>query len=297
MTSGIRDVQGFWNANPCGSKTVGTEIGSPGFFLDYERHRYATEPYIRELLDLEGVKGKRVVEIGCGMGTDGVQFSQAGAVYTGIDLTPAGASLTYRNHTLRGLPARAVVSSAEQLGIASDSVDLVYSHGVIHHTPAIERAVDEIWRILKPGGRVHLMLYHRHSFNYYVSIMVLRRLGAVLLLLPGGMRLAHRLTGESLDYLDIHRRRLQDQGARYLFGPDWLNRNTDGPENPLARVYSRRTARRLLRRFADFRFAVVCLNRRHVPLIGRHLTPALEARLGSRLGWHLHIFARKRSES
>ncbi|HEX2450380.1 MAG TPA: class I SAM-dependent methyltransferase [Gemmatimonadales bacterium] len=295
MTAGLKDVQTFWDANPCGAGTVAAEPGTLEFFLQYERYRYADEPYIQELLDLDGVRGKRVVEIGCGLGTDGVQFTRAGALYAGVDLTPVGARLTYRNHALRGLPARTVTASVEDLGIASSSIDLVYSHGVLHHTPGIDRAVDEIWRILRPDGRLHLMLYHKHSFNYLVSIQVLRRLGALMLVLPGGMRLAHRLTGEPVANLDVHRRRLREQRLHYLFGPEWLSRNTDGPDSPLARVYSRRTARALLRRFTDFRFVVTCLNRRHLPLVGQHLPRSAERWLAARAGWHLHVFARKRS--
>jgi SAM-dependent methyltransferase len=296
VTAGLKDVQTFWDAHPCGAGNVPAEPGTLEFFLQYERYRYADEPYIRDLLDLDAIRGRRVVEIGCGLGTDGVQFTRAGAIYTGVDLTPAGARLTYRNHVLRALPARTINASVEDLGIASSSIDLVYSHGVLHHTPGIERAVDELWRILKPDGRLHLMLYHKHSFNYLVSIQVLRRLGALMLLAPGGMRLAHRLTGEPLANLDVHRRRLRERRLRYLFGPEWLSRNTDGPDSPLARVYSRRTAAALLHRFTDFRFVVTCLNRRHLPLVGRHLPRPVEDWLASRLGWHLHVFARKRGE-
>lgn len=293
MTARLEEVQRFWDANPCGSATVDAERGTLEFFLDYERHRYATEPYILDLLDLADVAGRRVVELGCGMGTDGTRFTRAGAVYTGVDLTPAGARLTRHNHLLRGLPARTIAGSGEDLPIASGSIDLVYSHGVIHHTPRIERAVNEIHRILRPGGRVHLMVYHQDSFNYRISIQLLRRLGALLLLAPWGLRLAHRLSGEAEQNLRIHRDRLRSGRAGYLFGPEWLSRNTDGPGNPLSRVFSRKTARALLHDFVDVRFAVACLNRRHVPLLGRYLSPHLERRIAARWGWHLHVFATK----
>ena len=227
------------------------------------------------------------------MGTDGVQFARAGAKYVGVDLTPAGAALTYQNLALRGLPACAFVGSAETLPLADASVDLIYSHGVIHHTPSTEKAIHENWRVLKPGGRLHLMVYHKNSYNYYVSIMLLRRLGAILLLLPGGLQLAHRLTGEPIENLQIHRRRLRHRGVRYLFGPEWLSRNTDGPNNPLSRVYTRRTAKLLLHMFGDLRFEVVNINKRHIPLIGSRLSVSTERKLASVMGWHLHIFAKK----
>ena len=116
---------------------------------------------------------------------------------------------------------------------------------------------------------------------------------SLLLLAPGGIRLAHRLSGEAEQNLMIHRDRLHSRGAGYLFGPEWLSRNTDGPGNPLSRVFSRKTARALLHDFVGVRFAVACLNRRHVPLLGRYLSPRLERRVAARWGWHLHVFATK----
>lgn len=291
MTVEIEQVRTFWNENPCGSKTVDAPMMSREFFLDYERQRYATEPYILEFLGRDDVRGKRVVEIGCGMGTDGVQLVRAGADYTGVDLTPMGALLTRTNLGMRGLRGTTVNASAERLPFADASVDFIYSHGVLHHTPDIDRAVAEIRRVLKPGGRIHLMLYHRRSYNYYVSILVLRRLGALLLLAPGGVPLAHRLTGEPVENLEVHKTRLRTDGLRSLFGPEWLNHNTDGAESPLARVYTRRTAQALLQGFSKGEFGIANINKRHLPLIGKHLPRAVEAWLGRFFGWHLHVFA------
>jgi hypothetical protein len=107
------------------------------------------------------------------------------------------------------------------------------------------------------------------------------------------VQFASRLSGESPANLEIHKGRLRAHGLSYLFGPDWLNRNTDGPENPLARVYSKRTARELLAGFTDFRFQVVNINRRHVPVVGPLMSARMERWLAARYGWHLHIFARK----
>jgi SAM-dependent methyltransferase len=291
MTTHLEHVRDFWNENPCGSKTVDAPFMSPEFFFDYERKRYETEPYIREFLAADDVRGKRVVEIGCGMGTDGVQLAKAGADYLGVDLTPMAAKLTHTNFSVRGLPGRVVNASVERLPLADGSVDFVYSHGVIHHTPDIERAVSEIRRVLRPGGRIHLMLYHRHSYNYYVSILLLRRLGALLLLAPGGVGLARRLTGEPVENLEIHKTRLKSQGIGYLFGPQWLSYNTDGAQSPLARVYSRGGAKELLQGFAEFQFRVANINKRHLPIVGSFLPRAIEAWLGRSMGWHLHIFA------
>lgn len=288
-----KNVQSFWNTTPNGSLTVSEEIGTPQFFFEYERHRYATEPYILELMELDHVRGKRVLEIGCGMGTDGVQFAKAGADYIGMDLTPNGAGLTNRNLAMRGLAGRAITGDAEHISLPDSSVDLVYSHGVLHHTPNIDNAVREIWRVLKPGGELHIMVYHKRSFNYYGSILFFRRIGALILLFPRGVELVHELTRESISNLRLHRERIRKGGLGYLFGKEWLSRNTDGADNPLSRAYTRQQSKALLLGFTDFRFRVVNLNKRHLPFLGGFLPANIERLLAERVGWHLHIFARK----
>jgi len=287
----LNEVLDFWNANPCGANAVGSPMMTPQFFAEYEQHRYKTEPYILDLLANDDVAGKRVIEVGCGIGTDGVQLVKKGARYLGIDLTPMGALLTRRNILTRGLSGATLNTSVEALPLADNSVDFVYSHGVIHHTPDIDRAVAELHRVLVPGGRIHLMVYNKNSFNYWISIGILRRLGALLLLLPGGVRFASWLSSEPVENLGIHRERFRSQGLRYIFGKDWLNRNTDGAMSPLARVYSRKTAKTLLRGFTEFRFEVANINKRHLPLIGRFLPRRVEDWLGRHFGWHLHIHA------
>lgn len=293
MRTEIHDVESFWCENLNGAQMVEEQPDIPAFYLSYERHRYQSEPYNLEQLDLDRVAGKTVVEVGSGLGTDGTGLARAGANYIGVDVTPNGAALTQGNLRFCNIPGSAINASAERIPLASGSVDYVYSHGVIHHTPDIDQAVAEIHRILKPGGEIHLMLYHKSSFNYWVSIGILRRFGALLLMLPGGISLASRLTKEAPDRLAVHKKRFERQGFGYLFGPNWLNRNTDGPNNPLARAYSRKSAISLLAGFTDFRFEVTNLNRRHLPVIGPMLPASVERDLAARIGWHLHIFARK----
>ena len=101
--------------------------------------------------------------------------AKAGADYTGIDLTEAAIELARKRFALSQLNGEFRVSDAENLDFDDASFDLVYSHGVLHHTPDIEAAVREIYRVLKPGGRAIVMLYHRGSYNYRVGIRVLRR--------------------------------------------------------------------------------------------------------------------------
>jgi ubiquinone/menaquinone biosynthesis C-methylase UbiE len=286
-------VREFWQAHPCGTKFTAAEVGSRRFFEAVEEHRYRVEWHIPEAAGFEKARGLRVLEIGCGLGTDGAGFARAGAVYTGVDLTEAAVSLARRRFELEGLPGEFRVADAEALEFADESFDLVYSHGVLHHTPDAAAAVREIRRVLAPGGRAVVMLYHRDSYNYRVNIGVLRRAGARLLRTEAGLRLAHRLTGEPVESLREHAARLKEDAGQYLSAGEFLSRNTDGAGNPLTRVYSRRDARALFKDFARVDFAVHFLNKRWLPVLGPLLPRALEARLASRWGWHLWIYAEK----
>jgi SAM-dependent methyltransferase len=285
-------VREFWQQNPCGTKFSDAEMGSREFFERIEGHRYEKEWHIPAAANFAGTRGLKVLEIGCGIGTDGAQFARAGADYTGIDLTEAAISLARRRFALSGLKGDFRVSDAEKLDFPNDSFDLVYSHGVLHHTPGIESAVSEIHRVLKPGGRAVVMLYHRGSYNYRVGIRVLRRAGAGLLKSEGGIRIVHRLTGEPIDSLREHAASLKDANGG-LSATQLLNQSTDGAGNPLARVYSRREARELFKDFRHVELRAYFLNKRFIPVVGNLLPRSIESALASRWGWHLWIYATK----
>jgi SAM-dependent methyltransferase len=286
-------VREFWQSHPCGTKFTEAEVGSRRFYEAVEEHRYRVEWHIPEAAGFDRAEGLRVLEIGCGLGTDGARFARAGAVYTGVDLTEAAVSLARRRFELEGLPGEFRVADAEALEFADESFDLVYSHGVLHHTPDARAAVGEVRRVLAPGGRAVVMLYHRDSYNYRVNIGVLRRLGARLLRTEAGVKLAHALTREPVESLREHAARLREDAGQYLSAGEFLSRNTDGAGNPLTRVYSRREARELFKDFARVDFAVHFLNKRWLPLVGPVLPRPLEARLAARWGWHLWIYAEK----
>jgi ubiquinone/menaquinone biosynthesis C-methylase UbiE len=286
-------VRAFWQANPCGVKFADAEMGTRLFYERVEEHRYRTEWHIPLAADFAGARGLRVLEIGCGLGTDGAQFARAGASYTGIDLTEAATELARRRFELFGLEGEFLAADAEKLDFADETFDLVYSHGVLHHTPDTVAAVREIHRVLRPKGRAVVMLYHRDSYNYRINIRWLRRAGAHLLKSEAGLRLAARLTGEPQESLREHARRLKEDAESYLAPDEFLNRNTDGANNPLARVYTREQARSLFKDFSEVRLQTYFLNKRWMPLIGNLLPRTLEARLASRWGWHLWIYANK----
>jgi SAM-dependent methyltransferase len=285
-------VRAFWQAHPCGTKFSDAEMGTREFFERVEVHRYAKEWHIPGAANFAGARGMRVLEIGCGLGTDGAQFALAGANYTGIDLTEASIELARKKFELSGLCGEFRVADAENLDFADDSFDLVYSHGVLHHTPDTARAVREIYRVLKPGGRAVVMLYHRGSYNYRVGIRVLRRAGARLLKSESGIKIVNRLTGEPIESLRGHARLLVSTNG-YLASAEFLSQSTDGAGNPLARVYSRREARELFKDFREIELRAYFLNKRFIPLIGNLLPRSIESALAARWGWHLWVYATK----
>lgn len=160
----IDAVRDYWQARPCGSSLTEAEPGSKEFFDEIERTRYRLEPFIPQFAEFERWRDLRVLEIGVGLGTDFVQFARAGAKLSGIDLTDVSIDLVRRRLALEGLEADLRVGDAEALPFPDESFDLVYSWGVLHHTPNIEQAVAEIRRVLKPGGEARVMLYSRRSW-------------------------------------------------------------------------------------------------------------------------------------
>src|SRR5262249_42609797 len=133
------------------------------YFEEIEQSRYAREPFVHSFAQFSRWTGRRVLEIGCGAGTDSLQFARAGAKLRAVDLTRTGAELTRERLNLYGFEGDVSVAAAECLPFANDSFDLVYSWGVLHHTPRTETAVEEVWRVLVPDGRFVIMLYHLWS--------------------------------------------------------------------------------------------------------------------------------------
>lgn len=285
-------VRAFWQEHPCGTKFADALPGSRRFYELVEEHRYTKEWHIPAAAGFASTKGLRVLEIGCGLGTDAAQFAQAGADYTGIDLTDAAIELAQKRFELFNLPGTFQTDDAERLSFPNDSFDLIYSHGVLHHTPDINAAIGEIHRVLRPGGRAEVMLYHRNSYNYRVNISMLRRAGVHLLRWNAGVRMVRMLTGEPEDSLRNHARQLKADSS-YLSSEQFLSQNTDGAGNPLARVYSREEARELFKDFKKVSIKTFFLNKRWIPIVGSILPRSIESRLASRWGWHLWVYATK----
>ena len=157
-------MQAFWDAQPCGTADVAAaRTGTADGFNALDHRRYTLEPCIDAFAAFDRHAGRRVLEIGCGAGADLMRFAQAGARVTGVDLSPVSLDLGRRRFEIFGLSADLRVADAEHLPFPDASFDLVYSWGVLHHTPQTARAVAEVARVLDPGGSARVMLYHRRS--------------------------------------------------------------------------------------------------------------------------------------
>jgi len=157
-------VRGFWESEPCGSTLTQLEPGSVEYYEDIERKRYALEPFIPSFAEFHRWRGKRVLEVGVGLGSDFVNFARAGAELSGVDLTEAAVTNVRRRLELEGLEADVQRADAESLPFEDGAFDLVYSWGVLQHTPDTERAVAEVHRVTRPDGQARIMLYGRHSW-------------------------------------------------------------------------------------------------------------------------------------
>jgi ubiquinone/menaquinone biosynthesis C-methylase UbiE len=147
-------VKRFWEDEACGER----------YGDEQDRMRYELEPEIIPFADFPSGAGKRVLEIGVGMGADFVRWARAGALATGVDLTERAVGITRDRLGNEGLTADVRVADAERLPFADGEFDVVYSWGVLHHTPDLPAALREATRVLAPGGELKLMLYHRHSW-------------------------------------------------------------------------------------------------------------------------------------
>ena len=159
----MKTVQQFWDTTPCGTGNINIEPETLKYFEAISERRNKLEPFISDYAQFDRWAGKRVLELGCGVGSDLLRFAKAGAHTTGIDLSPHSASLTKTRLRLYNCQGDALIADAEQLPFKTDSFDLVYSWGVLHHTPDTQKAIKEVCRVTRPGGEICIMLYHRHS--------------------------------------------------------------------------------------------------------------------------------------
>ena len=167
----IDRVRDFWNALPCNIRHSTKSVGSREYFDEVERRKYFVEPHIPGFADFQKWAGRRVLEIGCGLGTDTVNFARAGAEVTAVELSEESAALARNRLDVFGLTDRVtiLVGNAEELPaiLAPQTFDLVYSFGVIHHSPHPRRIVEHLRSYMTPQSELRLMVYSRISYKLF----------------------------------------------------------------------------------------------------------------------------------
>jgi ubiquinone/menaquinone biosynthesis C-methylase UbiE len=233
------------------------------WFLEAERHRYGEyAPWMPETMEFDRHGGEELLEIGGGMGTDLAQFAAHGARVTDIDLSSGHLTLAKENFLVRGLHGRFIQHDAETLVFKDNTFDVVYSNGVLHHTPNTQHVVGEIRRVLKPGGLVIAMVYAEDSLHYWRNIVW-----------NIGLR--------------------EGQLRRYSPG-ELMSRTVERSDNaaahPLVKAYTEKRLRQLFGGFAEISIVQRQMEPRAAPRALRFLT---HQRLGAIMGWNLIIKARK----
>jgi len=170
----------WWTENPMNydwHKTAATGAGTLGFFQEMDERFFRSSPFyagehrpFEELIPFHQLKGKRVLEIGCGMGSHTQLLIEAGCSVTAIDLTPRAVDMTNKRLLLYGLTADVRLMDAEHMEFENEEFDFVWSWGVIHHSASPENIIREVYRVLKPSGQFRVMVYYRRSVEAWVSV-------------------------------------------------------------------------------------------------------------------------------
>lgn len=165
----IEEVQEFWDRRPCNIRHSSKEVGTQDYFDEVEARKYFVEPHIPRFVEFERWQGKRVLEIGCGIGTDTINFARHGAWVTAVELSERSLEIARQRAKVYQLEdqIRFYHANAEELTqvVPIEPYDLVYSFGVIHHTPIPERVLGQMRHYVRAGGTVKIMVYHRYSWR------------------------------------------------------------------------------------------------------------------------------------
>jgi 2-polyprenyl-3-methyl-5-hydroxy-6-metoxy-1,4-benzoquinol methylase len=163
----ITEIVNYWNSQPCNIKHSDQPVGSIEYFEEVRNKRYQVEPHILKFADFDKWKGKRVLEIGCGIATDGIEFAKAGAEYIGIDISNESIELAKQRFHVYNLPGTILnLDAHSNLLFDLGKFDLVYSFGVLHHYPNIQHIINRISKLLDQDGIVKFMVYAKNSWKY-----------------------------------------------------------------------------------------------------------------------------------
>lgn len=266
-----QETQKQWDGDPCGAVTVkGIEPETLEFYREARRYRYEVYgPWFAEMMRFGEWRGRNVLEIGVGIGSDHYSFATAGAVMSALDLSREHLRHTQKHLRLEGLSTKAHYGDAEASPFPDETFDLVYSFGVLHHTPNTEKSIDEVLRVLKPGGTALIGLYHRNSLFFWLAVILFKGILKGGLVTRGYKRLVSEIEFRS-------------------------------PENtaiPLVKMYTRRQVRALFKRFAALDLKTCNANNglltKPLRWICGGLSEAEFEKRFSRFGWYLIARAQK----
>ncbi|MGI9550679.1 MAG: class I SAM-dependent methyltransferase [Aurantibacter sp.] len=165
----IQTVETYWNGRPCNIRHSTQPIGTREYFDEVEKRKYFVEPHIPEFAQFDRWEGKKVLEVGCGIGTDTINFARAGASVTAVDLSDESLRIAKQRVKVFDLERRVTFyqANAEELSqyVPIEPFDLVYSFGVIHHTPNPGNAVAQIKKYMTKTSEFRLMLYAKNSWK------------------------------------------------------------------------------------------------------------------------------------
>jgi ubiquinone/menaquinone biosynthesis C-methylase UbiE len=161
----IDQIAAYWNDRIHDLEMTDHPVGSKAFFDDLDEYRFDKLHYLPRLVDFSAFRGQRLLEVGCGIGTDLVRFAKGGARVTGVDLSQTAIELARKNFELNGVAAEElVVGNGEALPYADASFDVIYGHGVVQYTADAPQLIRECHRVLTPGGTAIFMVYNRVSW-------------------------------------------------------------------------------------------------------------------------------------
>ena len=172
----IQEVKNYWNARPCNLKHSTKPQGTKEYFDEVEKRKFFVEPHLVDFADFPSVRGKKVLEIGCGLGTTTINFAKAGAQkVTAVDLSDKSISLAKQRAEVNQLTGQIEFynANAEEISkvLPKEKYDLIFSFGVIHHTPHPEKVLQELHKFLSPNGKIKIMVYYRYSWKVLWILM------------------------------------------------------------------------------------------------------------------------------
>ena len=170
MTATIEEVKKFWNDRPCNVRHSSKEIGTKEYFNEVEAKKFRAEPHILEFTEFPKWNGKKVLEIGCGLATVGINFATYGADYTGVELSEESLVLAKKRFEVFEQTGKFYSGNAEELSsfVPVETYDLIYSFGVIHHSPHPEKIIAEIKKYMNENSVLKIMLYAKDSWKNYM---------------------------------------------------------------------------------------------------------------------------------